>query len=246
METMVYKNENGAAEVTHKLKEGKKHLQNGNFFSSIVALREVLDAFVNLKQVQQHEKNKLAGAINDFQRTLAASQEFNDLYGKVYFRENDFATSYDFLCQLIKIKEEEITDVLVNETVGQMLNLDDLSGEDQKTTKLMVSLVERGELSALRELVNANDSLGSLVLAFYNETGINHRQSGNVDRAIVEYKKALSVSPNDENLYYNMARAYIEIGQKQNAEASIHQALQINPQFYEGLKLANYIHNWTR
>jgi tetratricopeptide (TPR) repeat protein len=244
METMVYKNKNGAAEVTRKLGEGKKHLQDGNLFSSIVALREVLDAFINLRKVPQNEKNKLAGTINDFQRTLASSQEFNDLYGKVYFRENDFSTSYDFLCQLIKIKEEEITDVLVNENVGQMLNLNYLSREDQKTTKLMVSLVERGEMSALRELVDANDNLGSLVLAFYNETGINHRLSGNMDRAIIEYKKALSVSPSDENLYYNMARAYIEIGQKQNAEASITQALQINPQFSEGLKLANYIKNW--
>ncbi len=243
METMVYKNKNGASDVSRKLSEGKKHLEDGNIFSSIVTLREVLDAFINLKKVQQFEKNRLAGAINDFQRTLAASQEFNDLYGKVYFRENDFTTSYDFLCQLIKIKEDEITDVLVNETVGQMLNLNYMSREDQKTTKLMVSLVERGELSALRELVSANDGLGSLVLSFYNETGINQRQSGNVDRAIIEYKKALSVSPNDENLYYNIARAYIEIGQTQNAEASIDQALLINPQFYEGLKLASYIKN---
>jgi len=241
METMVYKRKNGATEAMSKLNEGKKHLQESNIFSSIVTLREVLDAFINLKDVHQNDKTKLAGAINDFQRILATSQEFNDLYGKVYFRENDFATSYDFLCQLIKIKEEEITDVLVNEEVNQLLNLDYLSKEDQKATKLMVSLVERGELSALRELVATNDGLGSLVLSLYNETGISHREAGNIDKAIIEYKKALSVSPSDENLHYNLARAYIEIGQHKNAEASIGQALQINPQFQEGLRLFKHI-----
>jgi len=241
METMVYKKTGGVAEVTRKLKDCQQQLQDGNLFSSIVALREALDVFINLHNVPQNEKNKLANAINDFQRNLAASQEFKDFYGKVYFRENDFATSYDFLCQLIKIKEEDISDVLVNETAGRLLNLEYLSKEDQKTTKLIVSLAERGELSSLRELVTANDGLGSLVLSFYNESGIGHRQSGNIDKAIVEYKKALSVSPADENLYYNMARAYMEAGQKKNAEDSINQALQINPQFQEGLKLAHYI-----
>jgi len=93
----------------------------------------------------------------------------------------------------------------------------------------------------IREPVAAHDGLGSLVLSFYNEAGISQRKSGNIDKAIIEYRKALSVSPNDEHLYYNMARAYLEIGQKKNAEASIDQALQINPQFQDGLNLQNFI-----
>lgn len=58
------------------------------------------------------------------------------------------------------------------------------------------------------------------------------------------FKKALTVSPNDENLYYNLARAYIEIGEKKNAKATIEQALKINPDFREGLKLFKYISQW--
>ena len=167
------------------------------------------------------------------------------MYGKVQFRDNDFATSYDFLCQLITIKEEDIAGVLVNEQTNQWLNLDYLSKEDQKATKLMVSLAERGELSALRELVAANDGLGSLVLSYYNEAGIRHRTEGNIDKAVTEYKKALSISPKDENLYYNIARACIEIGQKKNAETAIRKALIIHPEFPEGLKLLKYIQQWS-
>jgi len=237
---------NAPADIMRKLTEGRKHLQEGNIFSSIVALKDILDGFINMMKIPQNEKIKLVNDINDFQQTLSFSQEFTDLYGKVHFRVNDFTTSYDFLCQLIRIKEEEITDVLVNEESGQLLKLRYLSEADQQTTKRMVSLVERGELSELQELVAAHDGLGSLVLSFYNETGISHRESGDFVKAIAKYKKALSISSNDENLYYNLARAYLEMGQKRNAERSIGHALQINPQFQEGLRLEKYIHQWTQ
>lgn len=242
---MITKRIDNPTEAMQKLYEGKKSLQEGNIFSGIVALRDTLDAVINMKNVPRNEKKYLVNDINIFQQTLAISQEFNDLYGKVAFRDNDFMISHDFICQLIKIKEEEIADVLVNEEASQFLNLDYLSQEDQQTTKLMVSLVERGELSALRELVDAHDGLGSLVLSFYNETGISLRESGNFDKAIAGYKKALSLSPNDEHLYYNLARAYIESGQKENAETAISQAMQINPQFQEGLRLKKYISQWS-
>jgi tetratricopeptide (TPR) repeat protein len=233
-------------EIMRKITEGEKHLRNGNLFSSIVTLREVLNLYNKTNDIQPKDKIALANVINDVQRKLASSREFIDLYGKVIFRDDDFATSYDFLCQLIVIKEEEIASVLVDNDVNQSLKLGHLSEKDRETTKLMVSLVERGELSMLQELVAANDSLGSMVLAFYNEAGISYRKSGNIDKAIIEYKKALSISPNDEHLHYNMARAFMEIGQKKDAETCIGLAIQINPYFHEGLKMQKYIEQWTR
>lgn len=232
-----------AAEIIRKLEECKRHLQKGNLFSSIVQFRDVLDVYIRGSHFQATDKSRLTAAINNFQRQLVISQFFNDIYGKVYFRDNDFSTSYDFLCQLIKIKEDEVADVLVSEEVAQKLNLDELNKDDQKTVKLMISLVERGESSALHEMVGGHDNLGSLILSYYNESGIDSRKSGNIEKAIIDYKKAITVSPNDENLYYNLARAYIDSGQKKNAEASITQALQINPDFKEGMKLFKHIKN---
>ena len=242
---MAFKSNDTPSETMQTLNEGKKHLREGNFFSSIVALRDALKAFINMITIPKKEKAILAKAINDFQLDLSTSQEFNDLYGKVYFRESDFATSHDFICQLIEIKESEIADVLIAVDAIEFLKLNSLSKEDQKTAKRMVSLVERGETSALRELVAVHDGLGSLVLSFYNETGIGHRESGNFDQAIIRYKKALSVSPNDENIFYNIARAYMENGQKKNAEVTIGQAMLLNPQFQEGARLEKYIKRWS-
>lgn len=232
------------SEIMLKITECEKQLRKGNLFSSIISLREVINLYIHLNNVNPKDKTTLGSVINDVQRKLSGSREFVDLYGKVLFRNNDFATSYDFLCQLIQIKEEEIANVLDNTEVHQSLNLNHLSQNDQKTTKLIVSLVERGELSMLQELVAANDGLGSLVLSFYNEAGISYRKSGEIDKALIEYKKALSISPNDEHLYYNLARAYIESGQKKDAESCIGHAMQLNPDFREGLKMQRYIEKW--
>jgi len=43
-----------------------------------------------------------------------------------------------------------------------------------------------------------------------------------------------------------MARAFMEIGQKKDAETCIGLAIQINPYFHEGLKMQKYIEQWTR
>lgn len=242
---MVNKRINSPSEAMDRLHEGKKSLQEGNIFSSIIALRDILEAFLGMKNIPRNEKKYLVNDINKFQLSLSSSREFNDLYGKVQFRDSDFVTSHDFIRQLIEIKESEITDILLNTDAAESLKLNHLSKEDQKTMKLMVALVERGETYTLRELVAGHDDLGSLVLSFYNETGISSRETGDFDQAIIRYKKALSVSPNDENLFYNLARAYIEKGQKTDAEIAIGQAMLINPAFEEGARLEKYIKKWS-
>jgi tetratricopeptide (TPR) repeat protein len=245
METMVYKTLNSATEIMRKLDESKKHLKLNNLFSCIVTFREVLEAYINSTAILHADKIKLTHALNDFQQRIANSYQFRDLYGAFSFRDDDFRTSYDFIGQLIKLKEDEIASVLINKDVGQSLNLDNLSAEEQQKALMMVSLVERGEQMALFEIVAKNDELASLVLSYYNDNGISYRTSGDVTRAITEYKKALFISPDDEHLYYNLARVFIEMGDKRAAEESINMAIKLNPQFYEGLKLQNYIVNWT-
>lgn len=245
MESMVYRELSTTAKIMQKLDESKKHLRLNNLFSCIVSFRDVLETFINSANMTETDKNRVTGPINDFQQKLTNSNQFRDLYGSVAFRDDDFRTSYDFIGQLIKIKEDEIASVLIDKEVGQILNLGNLNEEEQQKTLMMVSLVERGEQTVLRQLISENDGLASLVLTYYNDIGINSRAAGDVNRAIQEYKKALFVSPDDEHLFYNLARAYIEIGDKKSAEENIRLAVSLNPEFKEGLKLQSYIDQWT-
>jgi tetratricopeptide (TPR) repeat protein len=245
METKVDKIPSSATAIMRKLDESKKHLRLSNIFSCIVSFREVLDTFVKATHITESDRGIVAAALNDFQQKLASSHQFRDLYGAVTFRDNDFLTSYEFIGQLIQIKEDEIAGVLIGKEVGQSLSLDDLSEEEQQKTLMMVSSVERGEQMVLRQLISENDELASLVLAYYNDNGINLRAAGEANKAILEYKKALFVSPDDEHLFYNLARAYIEIGNQEEALENIRLALMLNPEFDEGLKLQNYINQWA-
>ncbi|HOW57460.1 MAG TPA: tetratricopeptide repeat protein [Smithellaceae bacterium] len=245
METMVYRKSSATSEIMKKLDESRRHLRTGNLFSCIVTLRDVLDAFLHDASIDQADRSKITSSLNHYQQQIATAAQFRDLYGMFTFRDSDFTTTYDFLGQLITIKEDEIASVLIGKDVKNILNLESLDSVDQQTAKTMLAMVERGEQMVLRELVAANDNIATLVLSYYNEMGIGYRLSGDTDKAIQEYKKALSISPDDENLFYNLARVYIEIGNKKKAEECIGRALKLNPDFIEGFKLQNYINNWT-
>lgn len=242
---MANKKVHRASELIRKIDECGKHLRLNNLFSCIAGFQEVLDIFINRAILSEDERNSLTGSLNELQQKIAGSHQFKDIYGAVTFRDGDFRTSYEFIGQLIQIKEDEIAGVLIGKEVGQIFSHVELTEAEQQKTLTMVSLVERGEQTALRQMVSDNDELASLVLAYYNDNGIASRISGDFNKAIQEYKKALFVSPDDEHLFYNIARAYLEMGDKKNAEQNILQALYLNPDFIEGLKFKNHINQWN-
>jgi tetratricopeptide (TPR) repeat protein len=245
MEIKDYRKVSNAAEIIRKLNESRTHLRLSNLFSCIVAFRDVLEIFLNSTEYIRADRAKIVEALNEFQRVISKSHQFRDLYGVVSFRDNDFATTYEFIGQLIIIKEDEINNVLLNRDVGRSLNLDKLNDEERQRILKIVSLTERGEQMVLTQMVAQNDELASLVLSYYNESGISSRLAGDINHAIQEYKKALFIAPEDENLFYNLARAYMEVGDKKQAEDCVSMALKLNPDFHEGLKLQAYISQWV-
>jgi len=63
----------------------------------------------------------------------------------------------------------------------------------------------------------------------FNELGIELRRMGQYDQAIAYYAKAISFVKDDENLFYNIARANLERGNKEQARQFLDQALSLNP-----------------
>ncbi|MCX8044966.1 MAG: tetratricopeptide repeat protein [Desulfobacterota bacterium] len=76
---------------------------------------------------------------------------------------------------------------------------------------------------------------------FFNECGIQLRKQELYDEAIRYYQKALSLSPQDEHLLFNLARALFEKGDYEQARETIYQALIINPEFKEAQVLLSFI-----
>jgi len=84
-----------------------------------------------------------------------------------------------------------------------------------------------------RALTTKGNFLSRDDIRLFNQLGISLRQQGKWQEAIAEYKKALKVAPDDENLYYNMGMAHADGRQFQDAAKSMQEALRLNPQMPE-------------
>ncbi|WP_250645543.1 tetratricopeptide repeat protein [Salidesulfovibrio onnuriiensis] len=111
---------------------------------------------------------------------------------------------------------------------------------------LGLTYMERGEPTKANDMFHR---LVGLEAAFspehkhlFNEFGINLRKSNLFDQSIEYYGKAIETADyEDENLHYNMARAYFGKGEKELCAEQLQKALQINPDFEEAAKFLEYI-----
>ncbi|HEX2770544.1 MAG TPA: tetratricopeptide repeat protein, partial [Geobacteraceae bacterium] len=116
-------------------------------------------------------------------------------------------------------------------------------GEESQENRALtiMRLIDKGEHEKARALIGTNEDLLGFILHTYNALGIQARKDGNFGKAVAEFNKALSVSPDDEALLYNLARAYAAKKEKTSAVESIQKALKINPAFTEAQTLLNHI-----
>lgn len=71
----------------------------------------------------------------------------------------------------------------------------------------------------------------------YNTLGIRLRQEKQYKQAIQAYFQAVQLSPRDENIHYNMAKAYFCDVQPEKALECIRLALSLSPEHLEALKM---------
>ena len=76
---------------------------------------------------------------------------------------------------------------------------------------------------------------------FFNDCGIQLRKQELYDEAIDYYNKALKLSPEDESLLFNLARALVESGKVEEARTYISKILSKNPQHKETKDLFTYM-----
>lgn len=75
----------------------------------------------------------------------------------------------------------------------------------------------------------------------FNEFGINLRKNKMYTQAVDYYEKASALSPNDENLLYNIARAYLEEKNIAKAVEYTNKALEKNPALEPAKKLLEWL-----
>ncbi|MCU0575569.1 MAG: tetratricopeptide repeat protein [Desulfobacterota bacterium] len=106
--------------------------------------------------------------------------------------------------------------------------------------------MEMGDTAKAREVFQKLSEIDAIFEEenkhLFNEFGIELRKANMVDEALANYKKAITISPGDEHLHFNVARLYYDRKDWVNALEWLKKALGINPLFrdaknFEGLIL---------
>jgi tetratricopeptide (TPR) repeat protein len=71
----------------------------------------------------------------------------------------------------------------------------------------------------------------------YNTLGVRLRRSGDLSGALHAYNRALALTPEDENLHYNIAKAYLHAARPDTAQRHLERAVAINPGFLEAAEM---------
>ncbi|MCJ2165874.1 MULTISPECIES: tetratricopeptide repeat protein [unclassified Pseudodesulfovibrio] len=75
----------------------------------------------------------------------------------------------------------------------------------------------------------------------FNEYGIALRKNNLIGQAVDYYRRALELSANDENLWYNLARAQYERQDWAKCAEAVTRCLQLAPSHPEGKKMMEYL-----
>ncbi|SBW03471.1 Tetratricopeptide repeat family protein [uncultured delta proteobacterium] len=98
---------------------------------------------------------------------------------------------------------------------------------------LGITYLERGENNKaediLTRLVKLDGAFEAEHKHLFNDFGINLRKNGMYDQSIAYYTRALELTTHDENLYYNVARAYLEKKDPGSALEYLLKGLELNP-----------------
>jgi tetratricopeptide (TPR) repeat protein len=234
-------------ELLHRFHTCELYVKQGKIATCLLAFKEIMEKMPSIPMTDK-EKKELHGGIAGFLKNIASHKKIKELFGDVSFSDTDLETNMEFLKSMIVAQEQDIVDRYHKDeetAEAQRLEIQKVSEQKKEDAKQKVEdaikLIDEGKIPQALEITKDDEEMRDNVVLHYNSLGMQNREIKNFDEAVKNYTKAISVSPQDENLYYNMARAYFEAGKQQIAEGFLGKALKINPEFKEGKTFFDYL-----
>ena len=110
---------------------------------------------------------------------------------------------------------------------------------------LGLTYMERGDVAKAADIfervVGLDAAFSPEHKHLFNEFGISLRKSKLLEQAIEYYARALEMTQKDENLFYNIGRAYYEYGDLDQAREHLQKALELYPSFEEASQFIEFI-----
>jgi len=242
-------------------------LKQGKLFAAVKSLHESLSFFLRTNLLK-HEKKEFKQQIEWAVYQLSNDQELKTLFPLVIAyvpgeEQELFATITELLTTLQDEKSKEALIKLEEWKNKKQRDLDKAQqaldqGEVDKAkilfSKLCRDFNDDNELKALvgERFLNAelyDEAIDYLKKAYdgnpaspqiFNKLGVALRRSKKFEEAEKFYREAVSTSPEDEYLLFNLGRVYIDWKQWKMVEKTAVRALEINPDFIEAQKMLKF------
>ncbi|MDD2671585.1 MAG: tetratricopeptide repeat protein, partial [Syntrophales bacterium] len=223
---------NPASTSQKKLVDSRRFLRQKNIQGCLVTFKQALEA-MSAGKILPPDRKKLNAEIKSLVDELQTNEAFKNIFGPVTFSSSaNSDVILSFIRQLIEVNTER----LKNDLLEKPLPPEAVAGREetraakreeeaavesreedpqdtlQKAAEDAIRLVEQGKYREAREALQKNELLLERVVNQMNEKGIELRKSQNYSGAISEYKRVLNIYPDDEGIYYNVARAFYEKG----------------------------------
>jgi CheY-like chemotaxis protein len=202
-----------------------------------------IDRLVEIEHAQLNEGKRLlaAGKYED------AIEAFEELVSE----DNQAQKYYDMGCKyLVKLKYGQAIiafkkAVKINELYAEAYKglaaaykgKGDLEGYKNYLQKAAETFAHFNRLEETKELFIEVLKYDAASPNPFNSLGVKLRKEGDLPGALHAYRQALELTPDDENIHFNMAKAQFFMGDNKGAQDALLKALWINGNFTEGLKL---------
>lgn len=234
-------------ELFHRFHTCELQVRQGKIAACLMTFKDVIERMPAIAMTGK-EKKELNEDIASFLDNLAAHKKFKEIFGEFTFGDTDLGTNLEFIKSMIIAQEQEIVQkVEKDEEAAEAQRLEMVQAEEKKKEEIKskiqqaIALIDEADMSQAQEIIQNDEEIKNGIVHYYNMLGIRNREAKNYEEAIKNYSKALLVSPEDENLYYNTARAYLEQGKLNKAEAFLENAMKLNSEFKEAQELFEYL-----
>ncbi len=224
--------------ILRKLNECRANLKMGKVHACLIGFRDTLLKISKTNMLPQDRKAVMEN-VTEFQSLLADSKSFKDIFGPVSFQEGDPETVLEFVQELINVEEEGILTQMKSDSSPAPPDTGDL--EPEKFGPALMMLFEKGDMDKVQAIMGENPKLKAWMVDQFNSAGIRHRKEKEFDSAITEFLKAIAIDPQDEFLFYNLARASFEKGDITAAREALRAGLALNKDFAQAADFLDYI-----
>ncbi|MGE4551881.1 MAG: tetratricopeptide repeat protein [Desulfovibrionaceae bacterium] len=222
-------------------------------FERYLALASQLGHYPEIEDLQLEEGRELV-TMGDFDDAIEVFQEILDIQDdaqRYYDMGMHFLVQQKYGKAIVAFKKAVRLNDLFAEAYKGLADAYRAKGDTDKYGLYLQKAAEvHAQFDRLEEaktlFIEALKNMAQMPNPF-NTLGVNLRKQGDYRGALHAYRQALALTPEDENIYFNLAKAYYYMGELGPAGEQVAQALRLRADFPEAGKLYQRVYGraWT-